>query len=1442
MHQPASVSTSPSAASLPPEIISPPSDASAIIRAGETLLKSLASGHMLSAVLLREAMTQAFGGSDTDGKWIWKDGYEAVEAAQILFLRKYLPALRRGRSPSGVLALLEKTTRLLPTHTRRSEEGVQLQQFSTPMELAFLAGEAAMLRTDDIVLEPSAGTGQLAIFAESIARNLALNELGDTRAGILAGLFPHAPLTRANAEHIHDHLDPALVPSVILMNPPFSASPFVSGTMSGVDLRHVKSALRRLAPGGRLVAITSFNLNPDNSAFRDAFRALTADYTLQLSAGLDGKLYRRHGTSMETRLHVFDKIPTPAGHERLRGVCATTGELLTLIGQLPARQPVSPSFPLGHQAMPAVTAKKPPTAASVRPAPLTRQPVAVSGVELAYTVIDDAKPRATSIDALYEPYTPERIAIPGAHPHPDKIVQSAAMASVLPPAPTYRPHVLPGIVEQGLLSAAQLETVIYAGEAHSRHLIGRWHVNETLDVLTASNDEDGVQFRRAFFLGDGTGVGKGRQVAGILLDNWLKGRRRALWISKSDKLLEDAQRDWSALLQERLLVVPQDRYRQGAPIKLNEGILFTTYATLRSESEGKKSRLTQITEWLGRDFDGVIIFDEAHAMGNAGGSNTDRGHQKASQQGVAGLRLQNALPDARVVYVSATGATTVENLAYAQRLGLWGSDDLPFDTRSAFICAMNEGGIASTEVLARDLKALGLYTARSLSYEGVEVDMLEHELTPAQIAIYDEYAKAYQVIHGHLSAALEASNITGAEGECFNRNAKSAAKSAFEGNKQRFFNHLITAMKVPTLIKNITAQLDQGHAAVVQLVSTSEALLDRRLSELPQAEWSDLNFDITPREYVLDYLKHSFPVQLYEVYTNDDGDEESRPVFDAEGNPVMSREAIERRDDMLQHLSALPPVQSALDQIVQTFGTDMVAEVTGRSRRIVKKREARGDVLAVENRPSSANIGETQSFMDDNKRILVFSDAGGTGRSYHADKGCLNQRKRIHYLLEAGWKADAAIQGLGRSNRTNQAQPPLFRPVATNVRGEKRFLSTIARRLDSLGANTRGERKTGGQGLFRASDNLESTYAYAALRQFYQLIYGGKVECCSLLMFEQVTGLSLRSSDDNTLRDDLPPIHTFLNRVLALQIHLQNQLFEIFEGLIDARVQDAIAKGSYEVGLESIRAEHLALMGRRTIATHAVSGAVTEILDIKRRDRNHPMMLEAVLERGADANGTMLINSKSQRVAMMVPTSSITLDDGFVQQRVRLLRPMDNTAVPKSMMEDTLWEDVDRDAFCRLWQKEVDEVPAFTDSRFHIISGLLLPIWKKLPFNNPRVYRFVTDDGVSVLGRVVPPEHLDGFDAPDAAPMTHEEIWQRLQDGGTVHLDPGLTLKRARNMSQNRIELLGFTHENLAKLKALGMFAEIIAYTTRLFLPTGADGPKVLAQLLARHAVTQKSV
>src|SRR3546814_587331 len=227
-------------------------------------------------------------------------------------------------------------------------------------------------------------------------------------------------------------------------------------------------------------------------------------------------------------------------------------------------------------------------------------------------------------------------------------------------------------------------------------------------------------------------------------------------------------------------------------------------------------------------------------MANAAGGKGERGDVAPSQQGRAGLRLQHALPNARVVYVSATGATTVQNLAYAQRLGLWGGEDFPFSTRGEFIGAVENGGVAAMEVLARDLKALGLYSARSLSFDGVEYEMLEHALTAPQIAIYDAYAGAFQIIHSNLDAAMRAA------GSNLNSQAKSAARSAFDSATQRFFNHLITAMQTPSLVASISRDLEAGHACVVQIVSTGEALMERRLADIPTEEWDDVRVDVTP--------------------------------------------------------------------------------------------------------------------------------------------------------------------------------------------------------------------------------------------------------------------------------------------------------------------------------------------------------------------------------------------------------------------------------------------------------------------------------------------------------------------------------------------------------------------------------------------------------------------
>jgi predicted RNA methylase len=1423
----------------------PERTAALIVAAAHDLLGHLAAGRRIDAPAIRTAMQSAFGASDASGAWDWKTAYEAVEVAQLLFMRRYGPAIQaRTADPFERLKLVERIARLAPTQTRRSEEMQAYQQFSTPLGLAWVAGFAAGFRPGELVLEPSAGTGLLAILADLAGCRLALNEVADLRAALLGSLFEGSLVSMHDAAQIHDRLDAGLVPSCIVMNPPFSTAVHVETRVADAAFRHLSSAVARLADGGRLVAITGANCAPDHKAWRDGFVRLQDRARVVFTATIAGSVFAPHGTSVETRLTVIDKVPAddPVQFPASPGEAPDLATLLRwLTDNLQPRQPIAAS---AIQPLSTPRRSTAITTAGSKPRLVPAPAPEPSGVPLKYELIDWQSPKDGKLsDTLYEPYTLQSIRIAGAQPHPTRLVQSAAMSSVAPPRPSYRPHLPAGLVEQGLLSDAQLESVIYAGEAHADHLSAKWSVDATWDKVEAAPDEcdTAVRFRKGWFLGDGTGAGKGRQVAGILLDNWLKGRRRSVWISKSDKLLEDAQRDWRALDQEPLLVTPLARFRQGTPIRLEQGILFTTYATLRSDArENRVSRVQQIVDWLGTDFDGVIVFDESHAMQNAGGGKSDRGDSAPSQQGRAGLRLQHALPDARILYVSATGATTVENLAYAQRLGLWGGADFPFDKRTDFVAAIEAGGVAAMEVLARDLKALGLYAARSLSYDGVEYELLEHQLTPNQVRIYDAYAGAFQVIHNNLDAALQAANVTSSEGT-LNRQAKSAARSAFESAKQRFFNHLITAMKTPTLIAAIEQGLADGHAAVVQIVSTGEALLSRRLADIDPGEWNDVQVDITPREYVLDYLLHSFPTQLHESFTDGDGNLASRPAYDEDGNVVQCREAIERRDRLIEQLASMEPVQGALDQIVQRFGTDMVAEVTGRSRRIVRKVDEGGDRLAVENRPAHANLAEAQAFMEDRKQILVFSDAGGTGRSYHADLGSRNQRLRHHYLLEAGWKADTAIQGLGRTNRTNQAQPPLFRPVATNVQAEKRFLSTIARRLDTLGAITRGQRQTGGQGLFRPEDNLESPYARDALRQLYVLIYAGKVEHCSLGTFESMTGLAL-TDGSGCLKDELPPITTFLNRLLALTIDMQNVLFTVFEQLLSAKVESAIAAGSYDLGLETLVADSFTVTASEPIYTHPATGAETRLLTVAMRERNQPVSLDKALDLAAEPGARLLINARSKRAAVQLPARSVMLDDGEVERRIRLIRPMERLNFALNHLAETSWEAVDEATFASTWQAELAQVDEFTQSELHIVTGLLLPIWKQLPEESTRVYRLQTDDGSCIVGRRVSPAWAASATVrPDAPILSPPQALALLREGHTIlDLADGLRLRRSRLMQVNRIELTGFGSTSVDRLKAMGLFSEIISWKLRLFVPDDAvAGSAVIGRLFERYPLAR---
>ena len=1376
---------------------------------GTQIAGCLASGCHLNRSDIAALFASETGVQDWGSAWTISDYNNAVEIGSLLWLREH-SRIELATGLNEAEARFDWLEAALPPRHVRSDDQVELQQFSTPPMLAWLLAKAAAVSAGDTALEPSAGNGALAIWAADQAPAPTLNEIDAGRRDSLANIFPKAAISSHDGELIDDlHRGP--VPTVVLMNPPFARSE-ERGRDGGTALRHLRSALRVCASGGRIVAIMPKGFDASRFSKDQDEVSVLLDVRLQ-------QMFTRTGTGIAVRLTVFDKRvagDTPP----ITGDTSELAELHAFLAALPPRALVSTRV---HRLPVRTMAKPMQHRAPVRPsAPFASTPVAeADAVMLSYAALTEPAPVPHQA-GIYLPYRPSRIEFADAPVHPTPLVESVAMGSVAAPVPEVEPQLPTNWKLDKLLSAAQCETLIYACQAFVRDLPGQFRPSQEGTMLELS--EDGKSYRQGFFLGDGTGAGKGRQIAAVMMDRWLAGERRHIWITKNEALLEDARRDWEALGGLPLDIQPLSQWKLGRPVTLSAGILFVTYPTLRS-GRAEDTRLDQILAWAGEEFDGVIAFDESHAMANALGSSSKRGKVKGSEQGMAGLRLQNHLPRARVLYASATGASDITNLGYSARLGLWGPET-GFPTHEAFMTDIRAGGVAAMELVARDLKAQGLYLARALSFAGVEYDILEHCLTEAQVRIYDAYADAWAIIHRNLDEALEATRVVDEDsGDTLNRSAKAAALSIFEGTKQRFFAQLLLSMKLPSLIPAMEEALGEDHSVVVQLVSTAEAMLDRRLADLTNEEREELDIDLSPREYVIDYLAKSFPVRLMQVFTDEDGNLRSEAMSDDEGNPVFCARAISARDGLIEQLCALPPIATALDAIIEHFGSEAVAEVTGRTRRLVMGRDGQ---QRLERRSGSANVAEAQSFMEGTKRILVFSDAGGTGRSYHADLDCPNQQRRVHFLLEPGWRADNAIQGLGRTNRTNQASAPLFRPVTTDVKGERRFISTTARRLDSLGALTRGQRQTGGQNLFDPADNLESDYAKNALTRWFHLLYDGKLEAASFGDFVERTGLRLENPDGG-LTDNLPTIQRWLNRILALPIATQNAIFDEYLGLVEARIEAAREAGTLDLGLETVRVDSFEAQGDELLRTDPFSGAETRLVSLEVRRHLRPLRLQRLvrLHEIGTPHAIPLRNGRSGKIALSIPARRLIADDGAVVERRRLLRPLKSANWTLEALGESLWEEISVTEFTKVWQYEEEKAAASpVTERVHMATGLLLPVWKRLPGDHVRVTRLVSEDGQSIIGREVLEIDLakvaETFALTGVSLPAPEQIGELVIESGkplALESHDPLTVKRSLVGGEQRIELTGFSPDRLDWYKAKGCFTEIIRYRTRLFVP-----------------------
>lgn len=567
---------------------------------------------------------------------------------------------------------------------------------------------------------------------------------------------------------------------------------------------------------------------------------------------------------------------------------------------------------------------------------------------------------------------------------------------------------------------------------------------------------DKISNKKSIIIADQTGVGKGRQAAGVIRYA-LKQGKIPVFITQKANLFSDMYGDLKDIGTDNVTPFIFNGDEQvtfdgkglfkNNPNKLNKGLsqmnqgempdgsnaIFLTYSQINTPNK-KQEALKGISE------NAIFILDESHTAAGAD-SNTNE------------FLVDALLNSSGALYLSATYAKRPDNFSLYNKTSIGDA----IDSQEELVDGLNEGGLQLQTLLASMMSQEGELIRREKSFEGIKINTFvdfekskEHEklFNNATTVLRDIVSFSEGFKRFVKSATPKQKNQVGYIGEA--TVDKDTKPTSFTSVVHNYIAQLTLSIKAEVAADKAIKAFKDGEKPVIALENTMESKLNNYMARNNLSVGDDVS-EFSFADIMLDALENATKLSV----KNRNGDKEEMFIPPSEFpaglrnkyNAILSR--IDNAD-----LSGLPV--SPIDYIRKRLIDEgiKVQEITGRGKFIDYS-----DGMEIKNKPVEESKKNRQSivnsFNNGDIDAVILNQSGSTGLSLHAKIGLKDRKPRRMIVAQPSLDINVFMQMLGRINRTGQGDVlPLYDIMWLDLPSENRPATVLSNKMKSLNAQT----------------------------------------------------------------------------------------------------------------------------------------------------------------------------------------------------------------------------------------------------------------------------------------------------------------------------------------------------------------------------------------------------